>query len=278
MLHAIRTINVSTAEPRTLRVVQLSDTHLFADPSRCLAGLNTQMSFRQTLELLKSRHWPADLVLATGDLVHDGSPSGYARLRSQLAALEVPVYCIPGNHDESEQLRRGVNRGPVRWVPYARHGAWAFVFLDSTVPGSDGGHLSRAELARLERALDRHPDLQVLVALHHQPVPIGSDWLDTMAVDNRAALFRILDRATQVRGVVWGHVHQGFEQQRNGVRLLGAPSTCVQFRPGAATFALDHATPGYRWLELHPDGRIETGVERLETYPAEFDLLSGGRY
>ena len=273
MLHCIDSRNT-----RTLRVAQITDTHLFADPSQRLAGLNTQISFQHTLDRLKRRHWPLDLVLATGDLVHDGSPGGYARLQAQLAALGVPVYCVPGNHDEREQLRRSLSWGKVRWVRYARHGAWAFLFLDSTLTGSDGGHLSDSELAHLEDGLDRNRDRHILVCLHHQPVAIGSAWLDTMEVDNSDAFFGLLDAAPQVKGVVWGHIHQAFDRQRNGVHLLATPSTCVQFQPHAARFGLDSATPGYRWLDLHPDGRLTTGVERLEAYPDEFDLLRSGEY
>lgn len=48
-----------------------------------------------------------------------------------------------------------------------------------------------------------------------------------------------------------------------GARLLGAPSTCVQFLPGAAHCAVDTRPAGYRWLDLHDDGRIDSGVRRL---------------
>jgi Icc protein len=107
-------------------------------------------------------------------------------------------------------------------------------------------------------------------------VPIGSPWLDTMMVDNAAEFFAVLDRHPQVRAVLWGHVHQTCDQVRRGVRLLASPSTCIQFQPQSAGFALDEAAPGYRWLELHDSGVIETGVVRLENYSATLDRNSGG--
>jgi Icc protein len=105
---------------------------------------------------------------------------------------------------------------------------------------------------------------------------MGSRWLDTMAVDNAGEFLAVIDRHPQVRGILWGHVHQTFDRQRNGVRLMATPSTCIQFLPGSDDFALDTAAPGYRWLSLHPDGRIETGVERLEEIPGSLDLASAG--
>ena len=128
----------------------------------------------------------------------------------------------------------------------------------------------------LETHLQSAPDENTLVCLHHQPVPMGSEWLDTMAVDNPDEFFAVIDRHPQVRGILWGHVHQEFNGTRNGVRLMSAPSTCIQFLPNSKEFSLDTATPGYRWLELHPDGRIETGVERIATVPGEIDMASNG--
>jgi Icc protein len=71
-------------------------------------------------------------------------------------------------------------------------------------------------------------------------------------------------------------VHQDFSSQRNGVLLLGSPSTCIQFLPGSADFAIDPLTPGFRWLELHPNGRIATGVERIASYPEPLILKETG--
>ena len=266
----------SGALGRILKVLQISDTHLYEDPAGRLLGLKTQTSFERTLELAQATHWPPDLVLATGDLVHDGSRAGYARLNTSLAGLGVPVYCIPGNHDDPVQLSNAVNGDMVRSVTDVRHGAWVIVFVDSNRPDSDAGNIREQELERLRESLDRYTEEHVLICLHHQPVPVGSAWLDTMAVDNAAALFEILDRSPSIRGVVWGHVHQAYEGMRNGVRLLSCPSTCIQFLPHSEQFGLDTRTPGYRWLNLHPDGRIDTGIERLESYPDGPDMNAPG--
>ena len=79
-----------------------------------------------------------------------------------------------------------------------------------------------------------------------------------------------------MRAVIWGHVHQTFDQLRKGVRLLSTPSTCVQFLPNSEEFAVDMIPPGYRWLELYPDGTFETDVVRLQTIPGEINLGTRG--
>jgi Icc protein len=64
--------------------------------------------------------------------------------------------------------------------------------------------------------------------------------------------------------VLWGHVHQASDRTRGDVRFLSAPATCSQFLPSSDFFAIDSRPPGMRWLELHPDGRIDTTVVWLE--------------
>jgi Icc protein len=259
----------------TVRVVQITDPHLYAEPAGALLGVPTLESLDAVLALVRAEALPADAVIATGDLVHDGSPAGYARLCARLAGLGCPAYVLPGNHDDPATLRSATHEPPVISCREARLGHWRLVFLDSTVPGQDGGRLSDAELAALDAALDAGPE-HALVCLHHPPLPIGSDWLDGMALANAETLFRVLDRHTSVRGVVFGHIHQPFETTRNGVKLLGTPSTCVQFAAVRPSFRIDPAPAGYRWLGLLPDGGIATGVRRLAAQTSAVQLDARG--
>jgi Icc protein len=261
--------------PGSLRVVQVTDPHLHANPSGCLLGLNTLESFDRVLDTARTLA-PLDMILVTGDLVHDGSPVGYAHLRKRLAALQIPTYCIAGNHDQPAVMRSVVHRGKVQVVTSAQHRGWSLVFLNSTLPDNDGGHLSDQELENLANNLQAHRDKHTLVCLHHHPVPVGSAWMDTMALDNPERFFDIIDQHPQVRGILWGHIHQEFEAERKGVRLIASPSTCIQFVPGQDEFGVDPLPPGLRWLALLPDGRIRTGVQRLAVCPAEIDLRSAG--
>jgi Icc protein len=95
--------------------------------------------------------------------------------------------------------------------------------------------------------------------------------MDAIGLEDGEAFFAVLDRHPQVRGVLWGHSHQAFDGRRGKVRLMGSPSTSVQFLPCSQDLALDAVTPGLRWLELYPDGSLETGIARLAHYPDPID-------
>lgn len=259
----------------TLRVLQITDTHLYADPVGTLLGINTLESFRQVIQHFRDFHWPLDLLLATGDLVHDSSPQGYALIAEMLGSFGVPVFCLPGNHDVPRQMRLHLRGKLVRTDSVIDHGDWRFVMLDSVVPGQEGGHLANKQLKLLDSALES-TEQHTFICLHHQPVAIGSAWIDTMAVDNPEPFFEIIDRHNHVRGVLWGHVHQTFDVLHNKVRLMASPSTCVQFAPGVDTFQVDEEPPGFRMLALLPNGTIRSEVVRIDDMPSGLEYASPG--
>lgn len=255
-----------------LKVLQLTDTHLYGPPDARLGGMDTHASLQSVLALAQAQHWPPDLILATGDLSQDGSQEAYERLQTIFESLDVPVYHLPGNHDIPALMQQILAGGDVRTEKHYCGGKWQIILLDSTAPDEVGGHLSDQELDFLDQCLRSYPELYALVCVHHQPVPIGNRWMDEIGLDNPARFFVVLDRYSQTKGVLWGHVHQDFEDERQGVRLLATPSTCIQFKPQTAHFTLDTTLPGYRWLELWPTGQIHTGVCRVErAEPADLE-------
>lgn len=243
-------------------VVQLTDSHLYAGPDADLLGLDTHESLQAVIDLVLDETPGMDLVLATGDITQDGSEAAYRRFVAAMQRLPAPCHWLAGNHDDAELMQQiGAASGLTReWVDTGR---WRLVLLDSSVPGAVAGHLGEAQLALLDRAIEQAGDRFVLVCLHHHPVPIGCGWMDPLGLLNAAQLLSRLEANPRVRGVLWGHVHQHFDQQRGHLRLLASPSTCIQFAPHSEEFATDEQPPGYRWLRLYDDGRIDTAVSRL---------------
>jgi 3',5'-cyclic-AMP phosphodiesterase len=250
-----------------LRVIQFTDPHLYGSETETLRGIATLPAFLRTFEVARARDWPVDAVLVTGDLVQDDA-QGYRHFRPIFGALEVPVLCLPGNHDEPEAMRRALRGKPFVTDGHLDLGAWRVVLLDSSVAGSAKGRLSRPALAALDAALSSADGRHALICLHHHPVAMGSAWLDQVGLENAAEFFDVIDRHKNVRGILWGHVHQSYDSLRKNVRLLATPSTCAQFLPHADDFAVDARPPAYRTLELRPDGSILTEVVWVDSSAA----------
>jgi len=153
---------------------------------------------------------------------------------------------------------------------------WQVILLDSQVYGTPHGWLSHLQLAELEAALQQHPEKYALICLHHHTFPVGSIWLDQHDLKNANDFLTLLARYPQVKAVMCGHVHQEYDQIHQGIRFLTSPSTCIQFKPLSVDFSLDTMSPGWRYLQLYPDGRLATQVWRLD--PGQFvpDLQSTG--
>jgi Icc protein len=246
---------------KSLKILQITDTHLHAAADSRMRGVTTYATLLAVLEhAQRDPRWPVDAILATGDIVQDESRAGYERFRAVLEPLGVPVYTIPGNHDDPKLMSEMLTSGSFHLGGELRHGPWSVVLLSTFLAGEDAGGLGPARLQGLRQALAAHAGQHILVAMHHHPLPMGSTWLDGVALRDAPAFWSVIDAHASVRAVVCGHVHQAADRTRNNVRFLSTPSTCAQFLPGSDFFALDDRPPGMRWLELHDDGRIETEV------------------
>lgn len=258
------------------RILQLTDFHLLAAAGARMYGVDTEQSLLDALTAALADGPPPDLALLTGDLVQDPEAATYARLRRCLDALPCPALWLPGNHDDPRLAAAALTDGDCWSQNHRLLGPWVLICLDSTIPRSPAGRLADSELARLQDLLDRHADRHALIALHHPPIPTGSAWLDTMMLANADRFFRILAPHTRTKSVVCGHIHQELDMQVEGIRVLGTPSTCFQFRPRETDFGLDFVPPGWRWIELGPDGTLTTRVRRLAALPAGLDAQASG--
>lgn len=264
-------IGMMAGSANFLLVAQITDIHLTDDPQQLVMGVNTEVSYRAVLELVRNLQPAPDLLLLTGDLTQDGDTPAYARLRQSLESLGIPAYCLPGNHDTVSIMAKELRGCALLWDSCLQTGGWHFVPLNSTIAGQVHGYLDPENLARLDRQLSQHPDLPTLIALHHPAISLGCNWIDKSGLQNRDQFWQICDRHPQIKVIISGHAHQAFDSELNleqsdrtfKARYLVTPSTCAQFAPRAPKFELDwFHSPGFRLLRLYPNGEIETEVIR----------------
>lgn len=276
----------------SLHVIQLTDTHLFARPQQQLLGVETEHTFQAAFTAIRESTPTPDLFLLTGDLSQDGSRESYARLRGYLHGCPIPAYWLPGNHDYLPAMEAELSE-TVPWQEGGRGSAvgdclrsdkafsrqnWRFILLNSQIPNAEGGYLNHAALSFLEAELawtEQHQQ-HALICLHHPPLLTGSAWLDTSTLQEPGRLFRVLDRFSCVRAVLFGHIHQEFCYRRKQVQYLGCPSTCIQFKPSSQRFALDLESPAFRQLSLYENGNLKTQVVRVPAAMVQPNLSAAG--
>jgi len=242
-----------------MRLIQLTDCHLLADPQQLSRGFNTHDCLSQVAEHLKNT--AADAFIFTGDLSQDGSAVSYQYLHALLDFTDKPVYALPGNHDDAIVMREQLS---AQCVHSAELGNWQVLLLDSQVTGEAFGEINQADLNWLSLWLKTSTGKPTLIAIHHQPLAVGSQWTDDIMLQNGDQLLNILKGYADVKGLIFGHVHQEFDQQFGHIRIMGCPSTCFQFKAKVDEFAVDKTLQaGYRWLDLNDDGSLESGITRL---------------
>jgi Icc protein len=196
----------------------------------------------------------------TGDLIQDDSAEAYERFRDLLLPLDLRIHCIPGNHDIRDLMRAVCCRPPFSYCAYEELRGWLIVGIDSCIRGHAGGEVSNDELDRLSETVSRSSAKHVMVCLHHPPVPVGSKWLDSVGLRNGDEVLDRLRSLNRVRLATFGHIHQEHDAEHDGIRIVGTPSTCRQFKPGSEKFAVDDNPPAYRKFVLNPDGCVDTEV------------------
>lgn len=215
-------------------IVQLTDTHIVANARLCLNEIDTSSFLRAAVETVRTLTVRPDAVLITGDLVNEGRVNQYEHLKVLLAPLvaaQIPLYLMPGNHDNREAMREvfpdhhelGTGASCDFVVDI---GALRLIGLDTLVDNEAGGDLSERQLAWLEQTLQKKPNRPTVIAMHHPPFATGIGHMDEqgLAADARAAMERIVSAHPQVERVTCGHLHRNISRRWAGTIAATIPS------------------------------------------------------
>lgn len=226
-----------------MRVVQISDTHITADPAdqtvlEMLGGIeltDSAANLARILEDIASLDPLPDFIAATGDLGDRGHKSSYLRLRSMLNQLPVPVYAIPGNHDLPDALDAHLPGGNVSLGHVIERNNWTFLFARSG--NTEWGELGARKVAALRDAAAARQGERVFLFMHHPPVTLHQGYLPDagfLEADVHAVI-----AGHDVAAISAGHVHSANELAFGAASLFTAPSTYMG-APG----------PGYRIFDF----------------------------
>lgn len=214
-------------------IAQISDTHISLPGVGPDALFETAAHLEAAVAHLRKLSSPIDALIVSGDLVEAGSETEYARLRVLLKPLNVPVYLVPGNHDDSDRLRESFRD----WGYFPAEGklyyviddfAVRFVILDSSVPGHAHGTLGAKQLLWLDEQLADQPDRPTVIVLHHPPFRSGMRRMDMWSLSDASELETLVSKFTNVHRVVCGHLHRHMIRRFGGSVVQVCPSTAQQ--------------------------------------------------
>lgn len=260
----------------TFSVLQISDLHVLPEPDDKLLGVPTEYYFHAVLKHAFQFCANYNLILVSGDLAQSPCVQSYTRIFKTLQLYNLPVRCLAGNHDDFALMQKIFNSSQISCEKRSIFGNWQLIMLNSQILHSEVGRLEQSELDFLENCLSEHPHLFTLIAVHHNCLPTGSAWLDTMTIENSTAFLDLVARYQNVKVITTGHIHQEMHKQFKDIVVLGTPSTCFQFTPQSVGFSMDRTPAGYRVLDLFADGSVKTTVQRLDTPLHELELDAAG--
>lgn len=229
-----------------MKIIQISDTHLFADDMAEMRGVKCNIKFKEVVERIATED-NVDLIFLTGDVSQDETMESYQIVSDELSKLNLPVYWIPGNHDNILRMYASLDDKFHRQSHLSTPN-WQFIFLDTKI-----NKLSPAELKLLREQIEASSeDKKIAIVMHHHPAPVGTPFIDRYILENPEPFWEIV-KGTNVELIICGHVHNDYSFQHHGVMIESAPATCLQWKKGITTLDIDFQI-GYKVYHFDKDG------------------------
>jgi Icc protein len=242
-----------------ISLIQITDLHLTESKKTKVKGWFTNKSFEKTVAFIKANENP-DFIIASGDISNDGTKKSYVAYQKEIELFEKPVFTILGNHDNHDNFQTVFGKKIPSVEKITLSETWLMIAIDSTSKNKKSGHITREQLLALRKLIENNRNKNLLICLHHQPIKMGF-WIDEVGLDNRDRFIGCIANQSNIKAVLWGHVHNETESKLKSIKMLSTPSTCYQF--WATEEKPDTTKPGYRKINLFESGAFDTKVVRL---------------
>ncbi len=231
---------------QTMLIAQVTDIHLGFEPDNP-SEFNRKRLDQIVRRLLAMSPQP-DLLLATGDLVDRGDSDSYRRLRNALDGCPFPVWFCVGNHDVRENFSFWYPEIPVAdgFIQYELEThSLRLLVLDTLEEGRHGGAFCDVRANWLRDRLAEKPERPTIIVMHHPPVEVGVDWMNTHPDEPWVQRFSAaITGHDQIVGIICGHVHRPISVSWRGTTVSICASSAPQVALDLSTIDADK-----------PDGR-----------------------
>ncbi len=218
-------------------IAQISDTHLAPDAPDADRRIR---DFENTIADINALDPAPDVIVHTGDIVHNGRPDEYAEAVRILAKASAPVYALAGNKDDRANLRaafspRGYLKPGSDFIDYAVEDfPVRLIVVDTKSLNSNKGDFCPERARRLIDRIDAETIKPIAVFAHHPPfeVPVGPDPFNFETPEMMARLRQTLQHSDRVVGVFSGHVHRPAEGHVGHIPAIVVPCIATSLRRG----------------------------------------------
>ena len=251
----------------TVRILQLTDLHVFSEPHTRLKNIPTRECLQDVADFIRNESIEFDHLVITGDHTHDEQTVSYQAVRDILCDWMDKLWQVPGNHDDRAILKhvfhdRTLNESTDRVNFEFSANGWLCLGLDTHVPGEVYGNIDEAQIEWIRARMQSHSNPPTILFMHHPPVILGSPWMDQIGLHGMDLLQQLICQTSQIQLVCCGHVHHESTNQIQACRVVTTPSTGIQFSPAGDTPNFVSGPPGFRIVEITDSG-VHTFVKYL---------------
>ena len=219
-------------------IAQISDTHLDPDDPKVFSRIKDLERCVSDINSIKPL---PDVVIHTGDIVHNGTSKKYREALRILGRLSCPLYVSAGNRDDRVEIRS--------YFPQERYllpdtsffqytvekFAVRLIAIDTISETSNMGNFCEVRAESLRRALEEDCSKPTVIFMHHPPFTIKESRFPMQyeTQDAISLLGRVLDGQKQVVRIFCGHSHRDATGTISGVPVSCVPSVAIDVRLGA---------------------------------------------
>jgi 3',5'-cyclic AMP phosphodiesterase CpdA len=218
-------------------VAQISDTHIVLDIPDADQRIR---DFALTIADINALNPGPDVIIHTGDIVHNGQQDEYAQAVAIIATARAPVYVLAGNRDNRTNLREafaphGYLAPDSDFIEYAiDDNPVRLIALDTLSSGSNKGDFCPERISHLIDLIDAETTKPIAVFMHHPPfeITVGPDALNFERTEIVSALQQALQHSGRVIAGFSGHVHRAAAGQIGDIPATVVPCIATTLRKG----------------------------------------------
>jgi len=243
-------------------IAQISDTHLALDTPD---ADRRRADFAAVVADINALDPAPDLIVHSGDIVHNGLAEEYAEARAILERAQAPVYAMAGNKDERGNLSAAFSADGYfdpgsDFIQYAVEGhPVRLVMLDTVSISSNKGDFCARRIEELHRLIGADPVRPVAVFLHHPPfeVLVGPERMHFESQEVMSRLCDALRQSGRVSALFCGHVHRPTEGHVGDIPVTVATAVATTLRKGDYPAQME-GRPIYYLHRFDPSGGATT--------------------